>query len=263
MRVVDVRWYLGAPSRGRDEYDTSHVPGAIFLDLDRDLSAPEGDGRHPLPDAQSFAETVGAVGIGNDNHVIVYDDAAGGVAARLWWMLHHFGHPAVSVLDGGFAAWTAAEYPVTAAVHTYEPEQFVATTRSDDLIDRDELRKRLGSVLLLDTRAPNRYEGIEEPIDPVAGHIPTALSAPYTDNVTDDGRFLDPKRLANRFHDLGVAEGHEIVAYCGSGTTACQALLAMELAGLPSGKLYPGSWSDWSTAGYPVATGSDPGDPPP
>ncbi len=262
LRIVDVRWYLDAAGRGASEYEASHIPGALFLDLDEDLSAPEGAGRHPLPDPDRLAAVLGSVGIGNDDHVVVYDEGSGGVAARLWWMLHHVGHGSVSVLDGGFAAWTSAEYPVTAAVYRWEPTVFHASVRSDDTIGREELAERLGTVVLLDARASERYEGKHEPVDPVAGHIPTARSMPHAANLTEAGILKPPADLQSRFRSLGVEPGREVVAYCGSGVTACHLLLAVEVAGIEGAKLYVGSWSDWSRAGLPVAVGPDAGEPP-
>ena len=260
VRVVDVRWYLGEPERGPSEYATSHIPGSIYLDVDHDLSAPQGDGRHPLPDPKDFSNTLGQLGIANDHHVVVYDDASGGIASRVWWMLRQLGHQTVSVLDGGFAAWIGSEYPVTSAVHVYEPETFEPAHGFGGTIDREQLRSRLRSVTLLDARAPERYEGESEPIDPVAGHIPTALSVPYTENVGEDGRFLTPAKLTERFTRLGVDGASDVVVYCGSGVTSCGLLLALEVAGVHGAKLYPGSWSDWSTAGFPVAKGPEPGE---
>ncbi len=263
LRIVDTRWYLADVRQGSREYAESHIPGAVFLDVEDDLSTPgTGPGRHPLPDWNSFAELLGARGIGNDHHVVAYDAADGSIAARLWWMLRQMGHDEVSVLNGGWAAWTAAGLPIETSPSTYPPEEFTPQLRHGGSIERDALLQSLGSVLLLDARAPERYEGITEPVDPIAGHIPTARSAFHGGNVTDDGHFLSPDLLRARFEALGAGAGTTAVTYCGSGVTSCHNVLAMHLAGLPEPLLYPGSWSDWSTERYPVATGPDPGEAP-
>ncbi len=260
LRIVDTRWYLSDPAEGRVEYLRHHIPGAIFLHLDHDLSAPDGPGRHPLPDARLFARRLGSAGIGNRHRVVVYDDSGGSVAARLWWMLRHVGHDQVRVLDGGYSAWRTAELPTTAEIPARPPATFVGRERTDDLINGEELNRRLGSVVLLDARAPERYEGHKDPVDPVAGHIPTAISAPYAENNAVDGRFLPAKELRRKFRTLGLGRGKPVVAYCGSGVTSCSTILAAEIAGLPAPLLYPGSWSDWcTTRGRPVASGPEPG----
>lgn len=262
LRIVDARWYLGEPGRGRTAYDAGHLPGAIHLDLDADLSAPAGPGRHPLPDPDAFARRMGAAGIGTGHTVVAYDDAGGWVAARLWWMMERLGHRQTMVLDGGIQAWTAAGGRLTRRVPAWPAAQFEIRGGWTGTVDRDDLRERLGRVLLLDARAPARYRGEIEPVDPVAGHIPTAVSAPFAENLGSDGRFLPPEELAARFRALGASPGREVVTSCGSGTSACHHSLAMRIAGLPEPVLYVGSWSDWSRAGYPVATGPDPGNPP-
>ena len=263
VRIVDVRWYLGRPGDGRVAYDAGHIPGAIFADLDTDLRAPEGPGRHPLPDPTVFAERLGELGIGSDHQVVAYDDVGGGIAARLWWMLDDLGHRSVAVLDGGFTAWVAGGHPVEIASTTHEPAVLHLRDRWTRVIDRDGLTARLGDVVLLDARGAARYRGEVEPVDPVAGHIPTARNAPTEGNLGPDGRFLGADDLRARYGSLGAgAPEAEVVTSCGSGVTACHNALAMRLAGLPDPILYPGSWSDWSTAGSPVATGPDPGDAP-
>jgi thiosulfate/3-mercaptopyruvate sulfurtransferase len=258
LRIVDTRWYLADPAEGRAEYRRHHIPGAIFLDLETDLCAPEGPGRHPLPNAHLFAQLLGSVGVGNQHRVVVYDDSAGSVAARLWWMLRHLGHDPVQVLDGGYTAWWRAGLPTTAQVPVWPVEQFVGRERTDDVITGAELAGRLGSVVLLDARAPERYEGREDPVDPVAGHIPSAISAPYAENTATDGRFLTAPELRRRLTRLGLDRGKPVVTYCGSGVTACSNILAAEVAGLLTPLLYPGSWSDWcTTPGRPIAIGSE------
>ena len=261
LRLIDTRWYLGQPGAGRVAYDGGHLPGAIFVDLDADLAAPSGAGRHPLPDPAAFAARMRELGIGNGDLVVAYDDAGGGVAARLWWMLDDLGHRNVAVLDGGIGAWLAAGFPLTQDERQWPPARLDLAQQWSRVIDREALAPRLGSVVLLDGRAGPRYRGEVEPVDPVAGHIPSAVSAPIGDNLGPDGRFLPPTVLAERFHILGCT-ARQVVTSCGSGTNACQTALAMRIAGLPDPLLYPGSYSDWSRSGRPVATGPRPGAPP-
>jgi thiosulfate/3-mercaptopyruvate sulfurtransferase len=273
VRVVDVRWYLGRPGDGRRAFEAGRIPGAIFLDVDTDLVATEGPGRHPLPSPAEFRRRLEAAGIGDRHLVVAYDDVGGWVASRLWWMLDDLGHRATAVLDGGYPAWVAAGLPTepgagvpgdavpsppTADPSPPTAERLSLADQWRKVIDRDTLRDRLGSVTLLDARAAARYRGEIEPIDPVAGHIPTALSAPVEGNVGADGRFLGPAELARRYRDLGAA-GDDVVVYCGSGIAACDLALARRVAGLPDPLLYPGSYSDWSRSGMPVAVGPEPG----
>ena len=257
LRLADVRWYLGDPDRGAAAYAVGHLPGAVYVDLDADLSAAGGPGRHPLPQWDAFARRMEQLGIGDDSVVVAYDDRGGAIAARLWWMLRTIGHRRTYVLDGGITAWEAAGHPLTTAVVDHPPGSLTVRRPEGATIDREELQLRLGSVLVLDARAAERYRGEHEPIDPVAGHIPGAVNAPYEGNLDSDGRFLDAERLAARYRELGVDGEADTVMYCGSGVTACHNLLAMEHAGLGSAVLYPGSWSDWSSAGLETATGSD------
>lgn len=259
VRVIDVRWYLLKPGAGRAAYDAGHIPGARFLDLDADLSAAIGDGRHPLPLPADFARRLGGFGIGSDEFVVGYDDSGGTVAARLWWMLDNLGHRGgVAVLDGGLAAWTAAGLPLTSDEPVWPPTILELASEWSGVLGRDEVARLLGSVTLLDGRAPERYRGEVEPIDPAAGHIPTALNFPTAGNLASDGRFLPAAELGERFGAL-FDSGAPVVNSCGSGTTACHNALAMRLAGLPEPMLYVGSFSDWSTAGMPVVDGSEAG----
>jgi thiosulfate/3-mercaptopyruvate sulfurtransferase len=200
---------------------------------------------------------MGELGIGDDSVVVAYDDRGGGVAARLWWMLRAVGHERTHVLNGGLTAWIADGHAVTAEVSAREPSTLTVDVGDGITLDRDELRDRLDSVVALDARAGERYRGEVEPLDPIAGHIPGAINAPYEGNLGPDGRFLPAEALAARFRDLGVGGENETVVYCGSGVTACHNLLAIEHAGLGAALLYPGSWSDWSTAGFAVATGPE------
>ena len=228
-----------------------------------DLSAaapgphPRG-GRHPLPSPQAFTARLGALGIGADHRVVVYDDSNGTVAGRLWWMLDDLGHQLVSLLDGGLTAWLAAGGTLVTDVPAHPPAQLELAAAWTNVIGREELIDRRASVRLLDVRAPERYRGEVEPVDGIAGHIPGARNAPTGGNLGPDGRFRDAGQLAGRYTDL-AAEGGPMVVSCGSGVTACHAALAMRIAGLPAPLLYAGSYSDWVAAGLPVATGPEPG----
>lgn len=258
LRLADVRWWLADPDKGRRDYADAHLPGAVFVDLDTDLRATDGPGRHPLPDPAVFRRRMEVLGFDDASDIVVYDDAGGTIAARLWWMLDDLGHPRVRVLDGGTQAWTAAGGPVTRGVPSLAPGRLRLRERWTRTIDRDGLVRRLGEVTVLDARASERYRGDVEPVDPVPGHIPTARSLPGDGSLGPDGRFLEPAAMRTRF--AGV-EG-PVVTSCGSGVTACHAALAMRIAGLPDPLLYPGSYSDWSRAGMPVATGHEPGEVP-
>jgi thiosulfate/3-mercaptopyruvate sulfurtransferase len=263
LRVVDCRWYLGRPGDGRRAYDAGHIPGALHLDVDSDLSAPSGPGRHPLPDPAVFRRRLEAVGIADGHQVVAYDDVGGWVAARLWWMLDDLGHEAVAVLDGGFDAWTAAGLPVTVEVPAFPRGALSLREAWSAIIERDDLRAALGTVRLLDARAAARYLGETEPIDAYPGHIPTAVSAPTDANLGGDGRFLSGGELVTRYRELGAdGSAGQVVVSCGSGVSATHDALALRIAGLPDPLLYPGSYSDWTQQGWPVATGSEPGEPP-
>ena len=255
LRVLDFRWYLSG-RRGRDSYAEGHIPGAVFVDLE-DVTGETGPGRHPLPTAEQFAAAMRAAGVSSRTMVVVYDDASGTVAARLWWMLLHFGHERVAVLDGGLQAWRGELATDEVRV---PPGDFVAGPPLDaGAVDLEQVRARPPATVLLDVRLAERYRGEVEPVDPRAGHIPGAVSAVWSGNLDGDGRFLSPDRLRERFTGLGVESGDQVVAYCGSGVNACHTLLALEVAGLPGGRLYAGSWSDWSRhPELPVATGPHP-----
>jgi len=255
LRLADVRWWLTDPAKGRRDFAVAHLPGSVFVDLDADLSAPVGPGRHPLPSPAAFTARMAELGLDNASDVVVYDDAGGTVAARLWWMLDDLGHRRVSVLDGGIAAWTAIGGPLTAEIASYPAGQLNLRDRWTRTIDRDGLVAQLGTVALIDARAPERYRGDLEPVDAVPGHIPTAVCRPTAGNLGPDGRFLAPAALRARFEHLGG----EIVSSCGSGVNACHNALAMRVAGLPDPLLYPGSYSDWAGTGMPIATGDEPG----
>jgi len=277
LRIADVRWSLAAPAAGRIAYAAAHLPGAVFVDLDTVLTAPVGPGRHPLPDPATFAAALGALGIGRGHRIVAYDDAGGTVAARLWWMLDALGQAGAAVLDGGIEAWQAAGQPVTTAVPAFAAAEPVPTPGAGSAwprtIDRVTLAARLGGVTILDARARERYRGDVEPIDRIAGHIPTARSLPTTALLAPGGRFLAADALVARFAAAGVdaaapARGDAalvaraavpVVVSCGSGVNACQLALGMRAAGLPDPLLYPGSYSDWTQSGMPIATGDEPG----
>ncbi len=251
MRVIDFRWYLLA-GHGKEEYLRGHIPGAAFVDLEA-VTGSRGGGRHPLPAAWQVQDEMQKAGVEDVTKVVVYDDAGGSVAARLWFLLGWFGHGAQAVLDGGLQAWgepleTRVPSVIRGAFRSRPPDR----TR---ILDFDAVRE-LENVPLLDARAGERYRGEKEPVDPKAGHIPGAVSAPWMENLGSDGRFKSPGELRDRFSRLGAGAG--AVVYCGSGVNACHDLLAMELAEVPNGRLYAGSWSDWSHHEAPVATGKEP-----
>jgi thiosulfate/3-mercaptopyruvate sulfurtransferase len=255
--LLDVRWRLGGPP-GIESYLAGHLPGAVFADLDRDLAgAPGAAGRHPLPDAGMFQAAMRRAGICEGCPVVVYDDADSTAAARAWWTLRYFGHPSVAVLDGGYRAWVAAGQPVEAgeageapmegaAGRAVVPGDFTARPGNLPLLDAAGAARVAAAGLLLDARAGERYRGEAEPVDPVAGHIPGAVSAPTAANVTADGRFRSPADLRERFAALGADARGPVGAYCGSGVTAAHEVLALALAGIPAA-LYIGSWSNWLT----------------
>lgn len=246
--LLDVRWQLGGPP-GIEEYTAGHLPGAHFVALDTVLAAPPGPpgrgGRHPLPDVEEFGAALRGFGVSADRPVVVYDGATSLAAARAWWLLRWAGHRGVRVLDGGFAAWQRAGLPVTADVPEPAEGDFKPVPGGLPTVDGDEAAALARTGLLLDARAGERYRGETEPVDPRAGHVPGAVSAPTTENVGADGRFRPAAELAERFRALGT-EGRQVAVYCGSGVTAAHQILALEVAGLPAA-LYPGSWSEWSS----------------
>jgi thiosulfate/3-mercaptopyruvate sulfurtransferase len=264
VRPVDVRWYLTERGRGRAEYAEAHIPGAPYMDVDDDLAAPrgQGPGRHPLPTPAAFAAAAGRAGIGPETHVVAYDASGGAYAARLWWLLRYFGHDRMSLLDGGWPAWQAAGYPTQQVAPTIAPAAFVTVPHPEMVVDAaavDALR-RDPRALLLDARATERYEGRVEPVDPQAGHIPGARSAPYAGNLRDDGTLLSAEDLRERYLALGADSAERIACYCGSGVTAAHDVFALHLAGRTDALLYEGSWSDWSSdPTRPVATGPESG----
>jgi thiosulfate/3-mercaptopyruvate sulfurtransferase len=269
LAVVDCRFDLMNPDAGRQAYLRAHIPGARYADLNRDLSAPVAahTGRHPLPAPESFAVRLDELGIGNGTQVVAYDDANGSIAARLWWMLRWLGHDAVAVLDGGFKAWTAAAGAVQSgaaepALTQAGTQRFTARIHADCVLSTAELEQALRDprAVLVDARAQERYAGIVEPIDPVAGHIPGAVNHPFSANLDAEGRFLPAVELKHRWQErLAGGESQNLVAMCGSGVTACHNLLSLEVAGLSGGKLYAGSWSEWiRDPQRPTARGREP-----
>ncbi|NHN32001.1 sulfurtransferase [Paenibacillus agricola] len=258
--IVDCRFTLGQPEAGRRAYMADHIPGAVYLDLEQDLSAliTEHGGRHPLPNWELFAARLGASGINHASTVIAYDDQGGAMASRLWWMLHYLGHTKAYVLDGGYAKWKQAGYPTTDEPPVANATLFNAIPQEEMLVGMEELKGSLGrpGTVLVDSREELRYLGVEEPIDRVAGHIPGAKSYFWKQSLDEQGKWKDGEAQKERFADLADAE--ELIVYCGSGVTACPNVLALMEAGFTKVRLYSGSWSDWiSYKGNPVAVGSE------
>jgi len=255
--VVDCRFILADTEAGHQAYENSHIPGAVYAHLDDDLSGPpvSDDGRHPLPTPTALTSLFGRLGIGEHTQVIVYDDSNGAIASRLWWMLRYMEHDGVAVLNGGWQAWQTANLPVSCAEEYNIPVLFVGKPRVEWLITLDDI----GDVpLLIDSRAPERYRGEMEPIDPRAGHIPGAVNFFYQLNWDENGRYLPPGELQEQFMQLlEDTAPEEAVFYCGSGVTTCANLLALVHAGLGNSRIYVGSWSEWCREPKrPVATGS-------
>ncbi|GAB4367086.1 MAG: sulfurtransferase [Elainellaceae cyanobacterium] len=249
--VIDSRFALSDPQLGKQQYIAGHIPGAFFLDLNEDLSSPvqPHGGRHPLPDPIKFAEKLTRMGVysgesSSPSQIVVYDDSRLAFAARLWWLLRYMGYDQVAVLDGGFQGWQRAGYPISQTVPSLKDGNFVPRLRSDWVATIEDVksRKDLPGVVLIDSREHDRYQGIREPIDPIAGHIPGAVNYPWQE-VTDAEGYIHPLEMhQQRWADLATAS--EVIVYCGSGVTACVNALSLEIAGISS-KLYAGSWSDW------------------
>jgi thiosulfate/3-mercaptopyruvate sulfurtransferase len=264
LRVFDCRFDLARPDDGRRRYADEHLPGALYADLNRDLSAAPTpvSGRHPLPPAADFEARLRIWGVNQSSVVVAYDDGNSMYAARLWWMMRWLGHEQALVLDGGLRRWMQLGLPLEEAVPSCTPGDFVAHVRPALAVDAARVLEasRRGTFRLLDARAPERYRGEVEPIDAVAGHVPGAHNHPFTLSLGADGRFLPAAELRAVFAvRMGGMPAERTIAMCGSGVTACHLLLAMEHAGLPGALLYPGSWSEWSRdPSRPVARGAEP-----
>jgi thiosulfate/3-mercaptopyruvate sulfurtransferase len=248
LKVIDCRFALGDADLGRQQYQTAHIPGAYYLDLNRDLSSPVGvhGGRHPLPDDRVLGDKLAAMGINADTLVVAYDDSRFGFAARLWWLLRYYGHDRVALLDGGYSNWVKAGYPVTADLPEISaPGNFQPQIQSDWIVDIERIRsiQHSPAQILIDSREPDRYLGKTEPIDRIAGHIPSAVNYPWQGVSTPEGFVLPIEAQQQRW--MAVSPDLEPIVYCGSGVTACVNLFSLHLAGIDGAKLYPGSWSDW------------------
>jgi thiosulfate/3-mercaptopyruvate sulfurtransferase len=248
-RIFDCRHDLANPDLGERQYRESHIPGALFAHLERDLSAARTgrNGRHPLPDRGAFIAWLGQQGLQPADQAVCYDAGNGAMAARLWWMLRWAGHLQAAVLDGGLAKWLAEKRPVTSDAPRFPYSRYPVKPAVAATVQVEDIEQALPHMFLLDARAPVRFRGEQEPIDPVAGHIPGASNRFNAQNLAPDGTFRDPASLKAELQGiLGERKPSEVVHYCGSGVAACHNLLAMEIAGLPGGKLYAGSWSEWS-----------------
>ncbi len=250
VQLCDIRWALADPNHGRLTYEDGHIPGAVFVDLDTDLSAPPGPGRHPLPTVDTFAKTLGRLGITPEDDVVVYDDVGGVIAARMWWMLRSLGHERSRLLDGGYQMWTSMGLPVEFGSNAPEAAEYVTSSTFEGVVTHD----RLSGRAIVDARASERYTGETEPVDPKAGHIPGAVNKPTSGNLDADGRFLDAELLRARYSDV---EANPVMS-CGSGVTACHNALALVVAGHEMPDVYIGSFSEWSHLDNPVATGANP-----
>ncbi len=245
--LVDTRLALTGAT-GRERYDAGHIPGAAYVDMDEDLAAPPGDGgRHPLPRPAQLVAALRRAGVSRGSRVVAYDDGPGTAAARLWWLLRDYGHDDVLVLDGGLTAWVAAGRPVSSEPVRPAPGDWDGRPGRLPAVEADDIPGLVAGGLLLDVRAAPRFRGENEPIDPVAGHVPGAVNVPLAENTDELGRFLPADDLRTRFASLGVRDDVPVAAYCGSGVTATQTLLALRLAGFDDAALYPGSWSEWIT----------------
>lgn len=252
ITVLDVRYKLGGPP-GPSEFAAGHIPGAAYVDLDRALAAPPGQGgRHPLPDAAAFERAMREAGVSSDRTVVVYDDWGGRAAARAWWLLRYFGHPRVQLLDGGWGAWKSAGGEIATEARAPLPGTFSATPGGMPVVEAEGVPR---IAVLIDARAPERFRGDVEPVDPVAGHIPGAVNVPTTANLDAAGRFRPADELAAEYAKVGATRSADVAVYCGSGVTAAHDVLALEVAGVRA-KLYPGSWSGWITEpSRPIARG--------
>lgn len=246
--IVDCRFSLAEPELGQQQYQANHIPGAFYLDLNSDLASPVSNhgGRHPLPNCTELAGKLSAIGVNFQKTLVVaYDDSRFAFASRLWWLLRYMGHDRVAVLDGGFSGWQATGYPLTDRLPTPHPGQFTPQLRSEWVVDIEAVKaqKDLPGVVLVDSRESDRYQGLREPIDPIAGHIPGAVNYPWQEVTGEGQKARSPLEQQQRWTHIDPHS--EIIVYCGSGVTACVNLLSLELASIPNAKLYVGSWSDW------------------
>lgn len=253
--IVDCRFSLADTEEGRKDYVKSHIPGAFYAHLDEDLSSPiiQGEtGRHPLPDVQTFVELLSSWGVSKGVQVVAYDDRGGGIASRLWWMLRWLGHEAVAVLNGGWQEWVKNDFPTDHTVPPKTGKSFQPTLNPDMAVpfEKVDILRAEPNYCLVDSRTAPRYRGEEEPIDPIAGHIPGAMNLPFQENIGTDGLFQSPEWLKERFqHAFEDRPANHVIFYCGSGVTACHNILAYHYAGLGDALLYPGSWSEWINKG--------------
>ena len=248
VRIIDCRFDLANPNWGREKYEEEHIPRALYFDLNLDLSSPvkEHGGRHPLPNIEDFADKLSQAGIDEHTTVIAYDSQAGANASRLWWLLNYVGHEKVYILDGGFPAWKENGLPVTKEIPVVKRKAFKENVQDHMLITMETVKENIhagADVTLIDSREPKRYAGVEELVDPKAGHIPTAVNYFWKDGILQSGQFKNEAQQQERFQNL--AKDKETIVYCGSGVTACPNILALKLAGFQNVKLYAGSWSDW------------------
>lgn len=259
--VLDCRFDVARPDAGRAAWRQGHIPGARHVDLDRDMASVPDDrsGRHPLPAIDAFKNLLGRLGVAPRGQVVVYDDAGGAIAARMWWLLRWAGHEAVALLDGGFPKWRSEGRPVTDEAVPDAESRYPVSVREDGWMSTEEVAGALaeGRLQLLDARAPERYRGEVEPLDGRAGHIPGSINMPFRDNLGEDGTFRSRDELRRRFAPL-AEDARPVCHSCGSGVTACHNLLAMAHAGFDPGRLYVGSWSEWiRDPARPVAAGAD------
>ncbi|MBB3168703.1 sulfurtransferase [Simiduia aestuariiviva] len=247
--VLDCRFKLADPNAGRREYEAAHIPGAYYVDLERDLSAPaqRHGGRHPLPDFKTLSKTLAQFGLNNHSHIVLYDASKGAFASRAWWLLKHGGLANIQLLDGGWQAWVAEHLPTESGAQTIEASagNLNLSPGSMPVVHHQDILNHQSEWQLIDSRENGRYLGREEPIDPIAGHIPGARNLPWQDALGDDGKFKSPELLVQRWQNAGLSDADEkTVIYCGSGVTACVNVFALALTGATA-SLYPGSWSDW------------------
>ncbi|MEH6892013.1 sulfurtransferase [Bacillus sp. JJ864] len=248
VRIIDCRFDLANPNWGREQYNEAHIPGALYFDLNKDLSSPvtKHGGRHPLPRIEEFVQKLSQAGINEHTTVVAYDSQGGAMASRLWWLLTYIGHNKAYVLNGGFPAWKEQNFEVMNEIPVFAPKTFVPSIQHNAVATMEELQAKISKhadIALIDSREPKRYAGLEELVDKAAGHIPTAQNYFWKDGVTYSGAFKEKKAQEDRFIHLDKTK--ETIVYCGSGVTACPNVLTLKMAGFTNVKLYVGSWSDW------------------